>query len=556
MADQVKFLRGTQASLTAKLTAIANGTGTVEKGAFYLTSDTDRLYFAQETNELVPLNQFIRSVADVAALSNITAADGDYYYCKADNVLAVWDANEGTNGGWVQLNPDTNNRINNSSTALTSGAGTQSGEVKINLNVTDDGIGNDQRAATGSVTLKPSGAVSLTQSNNEITIGVAEGVDTTYQIGTAAASSLNTGETGAKVTLDASGAATDTDITIKSADNKLAVSQSGGVITLTAADQGVSAVSANFDSSGNFKVGVKDELDADYTFSTQIAPEIVYGENGSQSEKFESGTATLNVYTTSEVDSKISAAMATADALTYAGTVSSTDAATKLTTDKPVGTVYKASTDIANPQAKTGDLIIAEKVSGTTEGETGSVTWVVIPSGDDQTITWSHNTSTGQVGSTDGTDGSYIKVAAGTHMAVSHDDNNGSQVLTTTVAQAADYTAQSASGSVVALTADQVGTGKTGSITAVTGLTSDVYGNVTGVTTGTLEVKDTHANIAAVQTSAAVSNVDGVPTSTITTTVSDSDAQQAQGTFGIASDNLTLTASGATTKINLEWGTF
>ena len=123
MADQVKFKRDTQASLNSLL--LLNGTaGSFDTGAFYLTSDTDRLYFAQSSSELVPLNQFIRSVADVAALSSITATDGDYYYCKTENVLAVWDANEGANGGWVQLNPDTNTRLGTTSTALSTGAAT------------------------------------------------------------------------------------------------------------------------------------------------------------------------------------------------------------------------------------------------------------------------------------------------------------------------------------------------------------------------------------------------------------------------------------------------
>jgi hypothetical protein len=54
--SNVKFLRGEQSKLN-------NLTSFVE-GAFYLTSDTDRLYFAQSNNELVYLNRYIATVSD------------------------------------------------------------------------------------------------------------------------------------------------------------------------------------------------------------------------------------------------------------------------------------------------------------------------------------------------------------------------------------------------------------------------------------------------------------------------------------------------------------
>ena len=48
--DNVRFLKGTQANLNVKI----NGTGDrFQAGAFYLTTDTDRLYFAQTASELV-----------------------------------------------------------------------------------------------------------------------------------------------------------------------------------------------------------------------------------------------------------------------------------------------------------------------------------------------------------------------------------------------------------------------------------------------------------------------------------------------------------------------
>ena len=74
----VSFKRGTQQHL--------NEMSTYVEGAFYLTTDTDRLYFAQANNELVELNQFVHSVAtldNLPAENTLTASNnGDFYYIE------------------------------------------------------------------------------------------------------------------------------------------------------------------------------------------------------------------------------------------------------------------------------------------------------------------------------------------------------------------------------------------------------------------------------------------------------------------------------------------
>jgi hypothetical protein len=49
--SNVRFLRGTQSKL--------NDLKSFVEGAFYLTSDTDRLYFAQSADKLTYLNKYI-----------------------------------------------------------------------------------------------------------------------------------------------------------------------------------------------------------------------------------------------------------------------------------------------------------------------------------------------------------------------------------------------------------------------------------------------------------------------------------------------------------------
>lgn len=95
----VMFKRGTQANLNA----LINAKGPYVDGAFYLTSDTDRLYVAQSANELVELNKSITIVENQSKLPAKSAVEeGQFYYLSNDNILCIYSGGE-----WVQINPDT-----------------------------------------------------------------------------------------------------------------------------------------------------------------------------------------------------------------------------------------------------------------------------------------------------------------------------------------------------------------------------------------------------------------------------------------------------------------
>lgn len=88
----LKFLRGLQAALPSAGT----------DGYFYLTTDTHRLYTSID-GKVTPVNEGVTTVANVAALQAITGAvPGDFFYCTAENILAVFNGQE-----FVQINPDT-----------------------------------------------------------------------------------------------------------------------------------------------------------------------------------------------------------------------------------------------------------------------------------------------------------------------------------------------------------------------------------------------------------------------------------------------------------------
>jgi hypothetical protein len=101
--SNVKFLRGTQAKL--------DNLASFNEGAFYLTSDTDRLYFAQSNNELVYLNKYIiqvNTLEEFKAMPNLN--DGDFYYIVKENILCARMTDSDGTVHWAQINAsqDTN----------------------------------------------------------------------------------------------------------------------------------------------------------------------------------------------------------------------------------------------------------------------------------------------------------------------------------------------------------------------------------------------------------------------------------------------------------------
>ena len=155
----VKFLKGIQSDF--------NKLSTFTDGAFYLTTDTDRLYFAQSSTECVPLNQFIRTVTwdQFNALTTTQVAKGDYYYVPEKNILAVCKDNSGSLT-WTQLNPDTNdnttfNEINFES-SVTDNTVTITEKLKEYNAIAAAQTGN---AIVGNLKLKGTNGIALTTEN-------------------------------------------------------------------------------------------------------------------------------------------------------------------------------------------------------------------------------------------------------------------------------------------------------------------------------------------------------------------------------------------------------
>lgn len=533
MAINVGFLRGSQANLKAL--------NTYKEGSFYLTTDTDRLYFAQSSSELVDLNKYVRMVASEAALPAIATAEvGDFYYISDINVLAVKKAESDTK--WTQINPDTTLTANAQNISVEQV--TADKEVKVAESVSDSkghvSKGNFNIVAGDNVHLNVDAAT------NKITISADnDTTNTTYSV-------------------EASKNGSTAEIHLKGSDNsddKVGLTLSDGG-SLTVANDVIdiaipSKIKAelSFEADGQLVATATPTSKDGNAASTAVTPKIKLGDNAAE-YKFTSGTATLPVYTKTETDQKITDALAAADALTYKGTVSSTDAASKIVKTANVGEVYKASTNISvtvdgkTITAKTGDLLISE-------GTDGAVTWVVVPSGDDQTISGENDTEKVLVKDQSGLIAG-IAVADGTHIDVV--GTTSGKTTTFTINQKADYTAQDVAGSTADVTlAAATNKPTSAEFIAVTEIETDAYGNVVdgSIKTKKFTVRDTHANISQVATGIEVASTKDK--ATITTGVTDTDTVSKTDTFALSSTSLEITSVGAESKeaaINLVWGTF
>lgn len=310
MANNVGFKLGTQSALDG---LISKGTSSgAAPGSFYLTSDTHRLYIANDDATITPVNEGVITVASVSALPTITSSNkaayaGRFYYAQAENILCIFNGQN-----WVQLNPDTSTtgieffvvevtdnqiRVNNIIYNTVNG-NTSSVEGDFLDFIGENGVKIDfTTSKVGGVDCH-----AITIKGDIYTMGAK-------QDGTSAAVEL-TSQHGTK---DAGG-------TIKFVPGK-------------ATGESENNVSFTVDSSGNIVVAAKDSknasLDIDastgfdfllkdnhgHTIDASMRPKIKYGDKVEEVD-FINGVATLDVYSKTDIADTLKAL----NAMTYRGT--------------------------------------------------------------------------------------------------------------------------------------------------------------------------------------------------------------------------------------------
>lgn len=134
---KVQFLSGLQSELNKYFlnSGDLEKSGKATEGAFYLTTDTHRLYIGREvddngTTKTIPvaINEGIQVVDRLQYNESYPSQTylptnpqvGEFYYVKNDNILAICNGkNEEGLAKWTQLNPDTNTWIDTKVTGLT-----------------------------------------------------------------------------------------------------------------------------------------------------------------------------------------------------------------------------------------------------------------------------------------------------------------------------------------------------------------------------------------------------------------------------------------------------
>ena len=266
MADMnVKFLQGTSTALNAMTSSTP--------GAFYLTTDENRLYYGVAANaKPVPLNEQVTVYEKWSELSKATDTRDNIIYYAADlNVLCIKDKVK----GWTQINPDTDTdtsiqsvtvgapvadaagnytytltvqeqNINSSATAKHEATFTITKDMIADLAVEVDVAVGSETVSNNSTTIRTSGVgadgatgVKISGSDNVKLSGAAnnlkiEAVDTRYHV--------ETGIEGEVVTVDLVNEETDKRDAFKvKAGAKLDVALADETITLNHETSGVTA---------------------------------------------------------------------------------------------------------------------------------------------------------------------------------------------------------------------------------------------------------------------------------------------------------------------------
>lgn len=462
-ASKIKFLSGTQDQLNLYLLDApdtipnegiysANDRGQANKykgaaieGAFYLTSDTHRLYIGRaitvnnNTKVVpVPVNEGIETVSSISALP-ANANQGEFYYIKPytengeqkGNILAVRSG-----GNWVQLNTDTHIGGIASSVVTHTDESSNITNVDVKTTITDSN-GNTYGNGTleqwklipgNNVTFSYVPAVTTPGSEASARLTVTA-IDTTYTAGTV--TSILDGE----ITITPSGNANANASSVhlvskttnsanqpKNGDLSITSDNAGNVTFDLKEVEGISVSTRSGTGATGFSISPIIDGTARVNATNGVLDPTIRigastmglgtGENlssvtsGITNVKFSDGIASLDIYTRLQtekrIDEVVNQKIQVADALTYIGTASYngtswsySDGSNSISTFHK-GDTFKVSSIIGDAQingvsVKVGDLLIANGTEN--NGVIGTVSWNLIPSGDEPVYNISQDTT-------------------------------------------------------------------------------------------------------------------------------------------------------------------
>lgn len=524
-------------------------------GAFYLTTDSHRLY-AGIGSELVDLNKYIRTVDYASDLESLTGLQsGDFAYIKEGNILAIY-TDDGKGGlAWKQINRNTD--TTNASAAVTV-SGTED-DVSLVVSVTDS-AGKPVTSNAIKFTGTNGVDVQVDAANNTITI---EGMAYTF-------SGKSTVTSGKVTAYDFNLTPDDTEdaaskVTLVPGDNIVFTDKGNNTLeiktnipaTLASADVTITGEDISMSVTDSSGKSVSDEQ--------KNAIYMTYGNGATPSRASNQGH--MSVYTIDEVNKLFN----DLNSLTYKGTVDSLNTL-KAKTSVHIGDIYMASagfsindavidTTVSNDgKCEIGDLFIAISNNTTTPETNGviaaaDVRWTYVPSGNDTHADTTYSATLDTVNHKLTLNAS----TGGTIATWDVDSGSTGKITLNSVNEETDntkppkwkLTLDHAAPTGTHYTDTDTKSGQT-SVTSITSLDVDSTGHVVGYNTRTTTIAGYALSGATVTTSG--------NKATVVDTLSDTNGGAAgTSTFSLdasAADNLKITSSGNNIAIALEWGTF
>lgn len=539
----VQFLRGAHSNLPTGVK--------IQDGAFYLTSDTNRLYVGKGTGtsaELVELNKSVTIVDYVSTsspgyksgssiLPTSGVDDGQFYLALNDNILCVYK-----NGSWKQINKNTDTKTSS-------------------VNFVSAGDGTVTLTHTDSAGATKTGTFKLDSGKN---ITISKPADTTNELKISAAAYSFSGEGNEDNSIATINLKNDHSTNSNKIDDSFTFI-AGNDISLTQdknnkkkftiAANTIESGTAILTGEGKIAISLTDQ--AGKTVVSASTNPISYTVGG---QSYIPG-ATLPVYTATEIDNKLKGL----DAMKYCGTVGTGGSKTKLPTEGvSAGDTYLVVSNMtvenslpeANQDVKKGDLLIATGTEN--NGVLTDIKWTYVPAGDDAeidtTYTFTPDSTNHKIQLTDSNGGhpGSLQLLAGTQMALSSSGEGTS--LATTINHGQITTTTSATDT---STSDAV------SVTAITGITTD-NGHITAIQPSTISLRTYTLNSSEAAIVAPTNTKDYKGGQAVFTTLLKTGlgGTVSTGTQKIMSDTLSITAgtgnaaNASAIKIDLAWGEF
>lgn len=551
--NKLRFLSGTSTALAGVA---------VTPGNVYVTTD-EHVMYADIGSKRLRLSDIVM-VDTQADLPTYPPEEKQtaLYYIRNSNILCCYNKVKDSNGTgtWTQINsaPTLETIIKSSAVAYSEVSDGITAKAKFTLK---DKADTD---VTPNFTLLISSGQTATvavnaDSTNGIVVTAADTI-TDNDLSVSAASNKAT------ITLSETKSGYNADGTAKTAaieDHKIYLNNNGG-LTITASGDQINLkatptkITNAFDANGAFTTKIT-MPDTDEVTSTSITPSIKIGVGSVKATaEFKNGVASFtDVYTKTEVDNEIKAKLNAANAMVFKGSVGGTTNLPVANSGVAIGDTYivKTAGAIKNTDgttvqasAKVGDLFIANaSASDETDGKiTKNLEWVYVPAGNDDLY-------------------SYTAAASNTGIVLS--EKYGSETEAMMTINIGTGLAGAGSGNTLTISHPDVtvsdnpnatanlSTGATQTFAAISGVTRDSRGHVTGVTTTTYSVAN-HSISKVSYAATASTDTAHKSTATVTGTVKQTSGAEESGSFILESSSLKATASSNKVTVDLVWYEF